>query len=267
MTVTVDTAYFRFYAELNDFVPPDKQQRTVVYPFDGPVSVKHMIEATGIPHTEVELILANGESVGFDYLVQNGDRISVYPAFATINVSPAAQLRPPLTKPHRFLLDNHLGRLARYLRLLGFDALYFNDQADDAELAQIAHDEGRILLSRDRGLLKRSLVTYGYCLRTKDSREQLTAVLHRYQLHDQIKPWSRCLRCNGRLHPIAKENIIHRLEPKTKLYFHEFQICGDCQQIYWKGSHFSKLEALIKKAINDGRQKSQTNGRHPANFE
>ncbi|MCB9422787.1 MAG: Mut7-C ubiquitin/RNAse domain-containing protein [Ardenticatenaceae bacterium] len=247
----MNTTYFRFYAELNDFVPPEKRQRTVVYPFDGPVSVKHMIEAAGIPHTEVELILANGESVGFDYLVQDGDRISVYPAFATIDVSPVTQLRPSLPTPHRFILDNHLGRLARYMRLLGFDTLYFNDKADDPELAQIAYDENRILLTRDRGLLKRSLVTYGYCLRTKDSKAQLTAVLHRYQLHDQINPWTRCLRCNGRLHPVTKEAILHRLEPKTKLYFNEFQICRDCGQIYWRGSHFGKLEALIANAIND----------------
>ena len=241
----MSTALFRFYAELNDFVPPEKRQRTVAYPFDGLVSVKHMIEAAGIPHTEVELILANGQSVGFDYLVQDGDRISVYPAFATIDVSPLVKLRPPLSAPHRFILDNHLGRMARYLRLLGFDSLYFNDQADDPELAQIAHDENRILLTRDRGLLKRSLVTYGYCLRTKDSRAQVTAVLHRYQLHDQITPWRRCLRCNGRLHPIAKEKILHRLEPKTKRYFNEFQICASCEQIYWQGSHFAKLQQFI----------------------
>jgi hypothetical protein len=253
----METACFRFYAELNDFVPPEKRQRTVAYPFDGPVSIKHMIEAAGIPHTEVKLILANGESVGFDYLVQDGDRISVYPVFATIDVSPVTQLRPPLTAPHRFILDNHLGRLARYLRLLGFDALYFNDTADDPELAQIAHDEGRILLTRDRGLLKRSLVTYGYCLRTTDSREQVTAVLHRYQLHDQIQPWSRCLRCNGRLQSVEKETILHRLEPKTKQYFDEFQICGDCSQIYWRGSHFGKLERFIAQMHSDEHRKSQ----------
>ena len=258
----MDAAYFRFYAELNDFAPPEKRQRTVVYPFQGPVSIKHMIEAAGIPHTEVELILANGQPVGFNYLVQDGDRISIYPAFATIDVSPVTQLRPPLPKPHRFILDNHLGRLARYLRLLGFDALYLNDTADDPELAQIAHAEGRILLTRDRGLLKRSLVTFGYCLRTKDSREQVTAVLHRYQLYDQITPWSRCLRCNGQLQPVKKETIMHRLEPKTKLYFHEFRICRGCNQIYWKGSHYGKLESLITAAISDGNRKSQKSAPH-----
>ena len=260
-------AYFRFYAELNDFVPPEKRQRTAVYPFQGPVAVKHLIEAAGIPHTEVELILANGKSVDYSYQVQDGDRTSVYPAFATIDVASVAQLRPPVPTPHRFILDNHLGRLARYLRLLGFDALYLNDQADDPELAQIAHDEGRILLTRDRGLLKRSLVTFGYCLRTKDSKAQLTAVLHRYQLHGQINPWTRCLRCNGLLQPVKKETIWHRLEPKTKLYFHEFRICRDCGQIYWKGSHFSKLANLIDIVINDGHRKSHKSAPHPPGSE
>jgi uncharacterized protein with PIN domain len=252
----MNIAHFRFYAELNDFVAPEKRQRTVVYPFQGPVSVKHMIEAAGIPHTEVELVLASGESVGFDYLVQDGDRISVYPAFATIDVFPITQLRPPVPTPHGFILDNHLGQLARYLRLLGFDALYFNDEADDPELAKIAHDEGRILLTRDRGLLKRGLVTFGYCLRTKDSKEQLTAVLHRYQLHDQINPWSRCLRCNGMLQPVAKTEINHRLEPKTKRYFNEFRICVACEQIYWQGSHFAKLERFITQVAGVALQKS-----------
>ncbi|MCP4427448.1 MAG: Mut7-C ubiquitin/RNAse domain-containing protein [Chloroflexi bacterium] len=241
--------YFRFYAKLNDFVPPKKRQRTAVYPFQGPVSVKHLIESAGIPHTEVEIILANGESVDFSYSVQDGDRIAVYPVFASIDVSPLLKLRPPVPPPHRFLLDNHLGKLARYLRLLGFDALYFNDQADDEELAQIAHDEGRIMLTRDRGLLKRSKVVYGYCLRTKDSTEQVTAVLRRYQLHDQIQPWKRCLRCNGLLHPVAKEAIIDRLEPKTKLHFNDFQMCAGCEQIYWRGSHYQKLKRFIGQTL------------------
>ncbi len=245
----MSAAYFRFYAELNDFVPEEKRQRTAVSPFRGPVSVKHLIESAGIPHTEVEIILANGQSVDFSYRVQDGDRIAVYPAFSTIDVTPLVKLRPPLAPPHRFILDNHLGKLARYLRLLGFDALYFNDDADDAELAQIAHDEQRIMLTRDRGLLKRSKVIYGYCLRTKDSWEQVTAVLHRYQLHDQITPWTRCLRCNGLLQPVKKESILHRLEPKTKLYFNTFQICSDCKQIYWQGSHFHKLERFIDAAL------------------
>jgi uncharacterized protein with PIN domain len=144
-------------------------------------------------------------------------------------------------------LDNHLGRLARYLRLLGFDTLYFNNIYDDAKLAQMAQDRACILLSRDRGLLKRSQVVYGCYLQSKDPQEQVRAVLHRYRLYNQIQPWRRCLRCNGILHPVAKGEILHRLEPKTKLYYHGYQICSDCEQIYWKGSHFRRLESFVAK--------------------
>ncbi len=204
-----------------------------------------MIESIGVPHTEVDLILANGQPQSFSYPVQAGDRIAVYPAFTTLRLNRAVSLRPPPAQPVCFLLDNHLGRLARYLRLLGFDTLYFNNAYDDAQLAEIAQKKDCILLSRDRGLLKRSQVVHGYCLRSKEPRQQVADVLHRYQLTAKIKPWRRCLRCNGTLQPVAKEEIVHRLEPKTKRYYYDFQICSDCQQIYWRGSHFNKLEAFV----------------------
>jgi uncharacterized protein with PIN domain len=233
---------------LNDFLKPDRRQKPFDYPtYDGTQSVKHLIESNGVPHTEVELILGNGQPKTFSYLVQSGDQIAVYPAFTTLDIDSAVPLRPPPPHPPRFLLDNHLGRLARYLRLLGFDTLYFNNTNDDAQLAQMAQDRGLILLSRDRGLLKRSQVVHGYCVRSKEPQEQVRAVLHRYQLYDQIQPWRRCLRCNGPLQPVAKEKILDRLEPKTRLYYHDFQICADCEQIYWKGSHFKRLESFVAK--------------------
>lgn len=245
------TATFRFYADLNHFLPRQRRQIAFEQPtYAGDQSVKHLIESLGVPHTEVELILVNGTAVDFSYLVQPGDRVSVYPALTMLDVPADARLRPPPPNPARFLLDNHLGRLARYLRLLGFNTLYFNNQYNDAELAQITHDQTRILLSRDRGLLKRSQVIFGYCLRTKDSRAQAAAVLHRYQLHDQIEPWTRCLRCNGRLHPVDKASVLHRLEPKTKRFFDEFHICAACGQIYWKGSHYAKLQAFVNDMRN-----------------
>ncbi|MBK8903593.1 MAG: Mut7-C ubiquitin/RNAse domain-containing protein [Anaerolineaceae bacterium] len=243
----MNEATFRFYADLNDFLP-SHQQRPFPQPvYDGTQSVKHLIEALGVPHTEVEVIVVNGRSVDFNYLVQAGDRVNVYPPFHTVDVSPLVALRPLLTPPYRFVLDNHLGKLARTLRLLGLDTLYVGDAVDDAAIAQLAHAEERILLTRDRGLLKRSNVVYGYCLRTRDSLGQLTAVVHRYQLRDQLAPWTRCLRCNGRLRPVAKEAILNRLEPKTKLYFDVFRLCETCGQIYWQGSHFARLQEIVDK--------------------
>lgn len=254
-TLTAHEAHatFRFYASLNDFLRPGWQQKPFTYPtYDGTQSVKHLIESIGVPHTEIELILGNGQPQTFAYLVQEGDRISVFPPFSTLEIDTVVTLRPPLPRPIRFLLDNHLGRLARYLRLLGFDTLYFNNSYDDAQLAQMAHDMNCVLLSRDRGLLKRSQVTHGYCLRSKDPQQQVRDVLHRYQLGDQIKPWHRCLRCNGALQPVAKEQILDRLEPKTRLYFHDFQICAACQQIYWQGSHFKQLQSFITQISDPG---------------
>lgn len=241
------TATFHFLGDLPFFLTDDSNGVTTsIYP---PVSVKHVIESLGVPHTEVGAIGVNGRFVDFSYLVQPDDAVSVYPLPLPESVTPDVTLRPPLPhNPPHFLLDNHLGRLARYLRLLGFDAHYPPDHLTDADLAQLAHDEARVMLTRDRGLLMRNLVTHGYCLRTKDSEAQLMAVLDRFELRDQIQAWTRCLRCNGRLAPIPKADVIDRLEPKTKKYFNKFHICQACGQIYWKGSHYRPLLDLVQRA-------------------
>jgi hypothetical protein len=242
----VEKATFRFYADLNDFLAPERRQVSFAYPvYDGDQSVKHLIEALGIPHTEVSLILVDGRAVGFNHIVQRDQYISVYPPFTRLELASVFQLRPPLPEPIRFLLDNHLGRLARYLRLLGFDTLYFRNQFDDEALADLSHQTQRVLLTRDRGLLKRSQVIFGYCLRSVDPYEQLKSVILRFDLAQEIDSWKRCLRCNGILQPVDKKAIIDRLEPKTKRYFEAFWRCGECEQIYWRGSHFSKLQQFI----------------------
>ncbi|MFN2116916.1 MAG: Mut7-C RNAse domain-containing protein [Candidatus Promineifilaceae bacterium] len=248
----MNTAFFRFYADLNYFLPKDKKQRTFPYPiYDGDQSVKHLIEAQGIPHTEVDLILADGQAVDFNHIVQRDEHISIYPAFSSLAIETETKLRPPLPDPIRFLLDNHLGRLARYLRLLGFDALYFNNELDDEQLSNLSHESQRVLLSRDRGLLKRSQVIYGYCLRTTDSYDQLKSVIRRFQLVDKIEPWKRCLRCNGILQPVEKDVVMESLQPKTKLYFEEFQQCAACNQVYWRGSHTENLQAFLDRFLSE----------------
>ncbi len=236
---------FRFYAELNDFLPKNRRFNAFVVPFELPASVKHMIESLGVAHTEVDLILANGEPVDFGYIVQDGDRISVYPVFESLDISPAARLRPePLRRP-RFVLDAHLGRLAVYLRMLGFDTLYRNDYADE-ELALISSQENRILLTRDRGLLKRSLVSRGYYVRAQDPRRQAVEVVQRFDLRRAFKPFSRCLRCNGLLEPVEEDTVAGQLLPGTQKYFHEFSRCRSCGQVYWKGAHYQRMVQLIE---------------------
>jgi len=237
-------ARFRFYAELNDFLPPDRRQVAFTHSFKGRVSVKDMIESLGAPHTEVDLILVNGDSVGFSYLVQDGDRLSIYPVFEAVDITPLVRLRPkPLREP-RFVLDTHLGRLASYLRMLGFDTLYRND-FPDPELARISSDEGRILLTRDRGLLKRAVVTHGYCVRETNPRAQIVEVLRRFDLFGAVTPFCRCMSCNGSLQPVSKQAIGNRLPPKTREYYDEFRVCGGCEQVYWKGSHYQRMREFI----------------------
>jgi uncharacterized protein with PIN domain/sulfur carrier protein ThiS len=237
--------WFRFYAELNDFLPVARRQVAFAHSFEGRVSIKHLIESLGVPHPEVDLVLVNGRSVDFSYIVQDDDRISVYPVFESISIAPLVRVRPqPLREP-RFVLDTHLGRLAAYLRMLGFDTVYRNDFADE-ELARISSQEGRILLTRDRGLLKRNQVTHGYCVRGTNPRSQLVGVLRRFDLFQMVAPFTRCIRCNGILRPVSKQAISHRLQPKTRQYYDEFRVCQACDQIYWKGSHYQRMQQFIE---------------------
>jgi len=244
------TLIFRFYAELNDFLPEDYHQVAFTRNFNGHETVKHLLESLGVPHTEVDLILVNGESVDFSHQPDDGDLVSVYPVFESIDISPLARVRPkPLREP-RFVLDNHLGKLAAHLRMLGFDTLYRNDYEDE-ELAQISDQEDRILLTRDRGLLKRNQVTHGYWIRDKTPRDQLVKVLRRFDLWELIDPFRRCMRCNGLLEPVPKEHVLDQLEPKTKLYYDDFRICQQCGQVYWRGSHFERMDKFIDSVIEE----------------
>jgi uncharacterized protein with PIN domain len=241
----MNQASFRFYAGLNDFLPMKRRQFTFSHSFDGHPSIKDTIEALGVPHTEIDVILVNGESVDFSYLMRDGDQVSVYPPFEHIDIGQPVRIRPDPPAEARFVLDVHLGRLASYLRMLGFDTLYRNDY-DDPELAQISRDEERILLTRDRGLLKRSMVRHGYSVRSTNPRQQLVEIVERYNLFDAINPFRRCARCNGLLEPIAREDIGDRLPADMRDYHDEFKICGSCGQLYWRGTHTARMEQLIE---------------------
>jgi len=241
-------AHFRFYATLNDFLPPEKQGQACAWSFDVSGSVKDMMESLGVPHTEVELVVANGAPVDFDYLVHDGDRISVYPRFRTLDISTLPHQRPqPLAEP-RFVADTHLGRLAAYLRMLGFDTLYRNDYHDE-DLARLSVRERRTLLTRDRGLLKRTVVTRGYCLRNKEPARQLAEVLEHFELVAAIAPFRRCMHCNAMLRPVEKEAVSDRLLPETKQHYDEFFACPDCARVYWKGSHYRRMQRFIASVL------------------
>ena len=239
----------RFYEELNDFLAPARRKVEFSHDFNRRASVKDMIESFGVPHTEVDIILVNGDSVDFSYIVQDGDRLSIYPVFESLDVSPLVRLRPAPLRSPAFVLDSNLGRLARYLRLLGFDCLYQNDYGDET-VASLADREQRIVLTRDRALLQRKIITRGYFVREVRPRLQVQEVLARFDLYRRVEPFSRCVRCNGNLQTVDKQTIEDQLEPKTRQYFDNFRICTACGQIYWQGSHHARslrlIEALTK---------------------
>jgi len=241
----MNQAHFRFYAELNDFLPPWQRMQEFTHTFANNPAIKDVIEALGIPHTEVDLILINGQSVNFSYLLQNSDRISVYPVFEAFDITPLLRIRPQPLRETRFILDVHLGKLAAYLRLFGFDTAYRNDY-EDAQLAQIASQEKRILLTRDVGLLKRSKVTHGYFLRETYPKQQLHEIFRRFDLFRTAKPFQRCMLCNGLISPIAKNEITHQVPATTLTYYNLFYRCQSCHQIYWPGSHYQKMQTFIK---------------------
>jgi uncharacterized protein with PIN domain len=241
-------AEFRFYAELNDFLPHAVRHTTLVYAFDNAPAVKDAIEALGVPHTEVDLVLVNGLSVPFSHPLHDADRVAVYPVFEAIDIGTLVRVRPrPLREP-KFLLDVHLGRLAAYLRMLGFDTSY-GAAREDGELAATSRREARILLTRDNGLLKRNLVTHGYFVREQQPRRQVVEVIRRFDLARAIVPFTRCQRCNGRLAPAARAEVTDRLPPRTAQLYDAFWTCTSCGHVYWRGSHFTRMRGFVDEVV------------------
>ena len=238
------TATVRMYAELNDFLPPERRRRAFRYAFHGRPAVKDAIEALGVPHTAVDLVLVNGTSVDFDHRLRDGDRVAVYPVFETLDITPLVRLRPaPLREP-RFILDVHLGALARLLRLLGFDAVYEND-LDDPEIVARSLAEHRIILTRDRGLLKRGEVTHGYWVRSQEPVTQAREVVARFDLARQAAPFRRCLVCGGCLEAVEPAAVTDEVPPRVAEAHDRFWRCTGCGKIIWRGSHVRRLRATL----------------------
>jgi hypothetical protein len=243
--------HLRFYQQLNDFLPLEWRETDFAHILKQARSVKDLVESIGVPHTEIDLIIVNAKSVDFNYLVHDGDHISLYPLLKpavteSLNISPLKHNQPEPLDKTRFVLDVHLGRLAAYLRMLGFDTLYRNDY-DDPALANISVDEQRILLTCDRKLLMRKQISHGYFVRARLPRQQLLEILTRYDLYNKQKPFSRCMHCNGKTRAVKKQQIETQLLAKTKKYYDEFYQCEVCNKIYWKGSHYLKMKKLIER--------------------
>ena len=242
-------ATFRFYEELNDFLAPERRKHAFDCPCARAATTKHMIEALGVPHTEVELVLVNGESVGFDRLLQEGDRVAVYPKFEALDITPLLRVRDRSLRVTRFIADVHLGGLAHLLRMSGFDTLYDNNY-DDSEIEDIAAQEGRIVLTRDRELLKRRRITHGCYVHMLKSRQQLREIFERLDLVRNAQPFTLCLYCNAPLHAIDKALVQQRIPPAVREHYERFSTCDVCQRVFWEGSHWRSMRALLDEIIS-----------------
>jgi uncharacterized protein with PIN domain len=223
----------RCYAELNDYLPEGCRQKALEVPFSGKLTAGRLIADLGIPASAVEILLVNGMSSRLDRDLRDGDR-----------VTPLLRLHERPLRRVRFVADAHLGRLARYLRLLGFDTLFENDPGD-VELARISSQEGRILLSRDRCLLERRILTHGLWVPSVRPREQLSYVIHRLDLRSLFRPFTRCTVCNGKLSEVGKDISDLPVPPRVKSLFDTFWRCDDCGRVYWQGSHYDHLRAFV----------------------
>ena len=238
------TVTFRFYEELKDFLPKDKRSQPFTIALNGNPSVKDTIEALGIPHTEVDLILVNSKPVEFSYRLKDKDYISVYPVFESLDISDITILRNNGLRNPKFILDTHLGKLARYLRLAGFDTFYCND-LEDSEIIKISLDDNRIILTRDKGILKNSSVTHGYYIRSQKPKEQIKEVIRRFDLESLIKSFTICSSCNGKIVTVSKDLIFKQLKSLTKKHYNRFYMCSECKKIYWEGSHYRRIKDFI----------------------
>ena len=238
----------RLYADLAELAG----QREFAVPIGAPRSVKDAIESCGVPHPEVGLVLVDGRPVGFDHRLTGGERVGALPPFHTLDLGDVVTVVPPPIAP-RFVLDVHLGTLTRRLRLLGFDCWYRCD-ADDRQLAAVAVDQQRILLTRDRGLLMRRVIVHGYGPRSDDPEQQALEVLRRYDLGGSLAPFTRCVTCNGLLHRAELAEVVDDLPPRTRGEFRQFARCTDCGQVYWPGSHVRAMTGFLDLAAAIGRR-------------
>jgi uncharacterized protein len=246
------TARIRFYAELNDFLRTGQKQKNFDFSFKGQVTVRDAIESLGVPHSAVDLMLVNGLPAPFSQRIHSGDMISVYPEFETFDISGISQIRKKPLRTSRFIVDAHLGKLARELRMLGFDTLFAREISDN-EIISLACNERRTIITRDRDLLKSEKVDHGYYVRSTHSGDQLKEVINKFDLYSQFSPFTRCLICNGELFNVTLAEISDKIKPETASVFKDFFRCSGCHRIFWEGSHYERMKNYIEKLTEERR--------------
>lgn len=239
------TIVLRFYAELNDFLKPVNRHIAIEFAFKGPMTIQEAIESSGVPHKAVDLVLVNSEPASFSQKINNGDYISVYPTFELLDITPISGRKNTPLSQTRFILDAHLGKLAKLLRLLGFDTEYYNN-IDDNDLILLGNCENRIVLTRDRGILKSRLLTHGYYVRSIYPKNQLKEIIEKFDLFSQFSPFSRCLICNEKIKNISNSEIKNLVNPEILNTFKKIYHCPACNRIYWEGSHYLRMKQFIE---------------------
>lgn len=254
-------ATFRFYAELNDFLAPERRGIAFDYACARAATAKHAIEALGVPHTEVEALLINGEARSLGHLLYEHDRVTVYPRFRHLQPGASFRIQPPLPDPVRFIADAHLGGLARLLRMAGFDTLYENN-FQDADIEIIAAQEQRIVLSRDLELLKRSSIAHGAYVRALKPARQFGEIVERFKLRSG-QAFTLCLTCNAPLRPISVEAAHDRVPPNIQATQRSFSTCEVCRRIFWEGSHWKSMQRLLAETMQTAGAREKQHGMPP----
>ena len=240
----------RCYAELNDFLLPDQRFCDFCISIPDNSTITTLISKIGIHNNLIDYVLVNGNSSGFSHTLNENDRVTLYPIFETFDISSITKVRDHALRQPKFILDVHLGKLVNHLRMLGFDTLYKNNYTNDV-LISISVDEKRTLLTRSEPLLKSDIITHRYRVINEDPRLQLIEVLEHFDLYTLMDPFTRCIACNSLLKNVEKEIIISKIPLSIKEWCNEFQLCGSCDRIYWKGSHYQRMNAFIKNVLRD----------------
>lgn len=247
------TIRLRCYEELNEYLPAEKRKRWFEYALETPAAVGDVLTALGIPLDQVDLVLADGVPVDFSHRVSGDEAFSIYPVFEAFDISSLTPLAGRPLRETKFVLDVHLGRLARYLRMLGFDCRY-GHRMDDHTLAVVSREEGRVLLSRDHELLRRRELTHAYCVRSSTPRAQAIEVVHRFDLTAVLHPFTRCLHCNTKVEPVSKADAASHVDAKIIERYDAFTHCPACGRIYWKGTHQQRMQRIIEEIQNAARR-------------
>ncbi|MFC1744959.1 Mut7-C RNAse domain-containing protein [Candidatus Riflebacteria bacterium] len=243
------TAILRFYGELNYFLPDSVWHRPFYYSFYENPTFSDLMDSFKIPPEKIGLLLLDGEVVELSCPLKEGSRATFYPRFQNIDISEEISAsKKPVVSP-RFILPLNLGKLTKYLRMLGFDSICEPDFIP-GKVDVLAMQEGRVLLSRSKKFAARKLYAECYVVKSEQPAIQVREVVNRFNLMPLVKYFQRCLKCNSPLKVMEKSEIYSRLLPYIRKNFNLFFICPGCDRVYWMGTHYKKMKEKIETILH-----------------